>query len=294
MPAAATGPGLAGPGRGGHPGQYRPALAGLPGRGQPVKRGADRDVTGDDLSEPEHRHAAVASRRVALRRCDVRHEIGARGPVRAAVVAGDDAPRDAGQAVGQPVELADLGPYEVLPVRVRCTRDHAARLAVHGPHHGQVDRRGELAQPPPRTRRGNRFGRHGRTVAGRDTRRRRAALDQGGGRVEHGLVLIRVGEVAHRRQRFVHAPRMPGRPAPGHQIQLRARYRFVGRRPASGSPARRGRDAGGGSTRCGRTPCRLSRWTGARHIDALTCWDDMNRGNSLQLGHFRVLRSRPG
>jgi very-short-patch-repair endonuclease len=29
---------------------------------------------------------------------------------------------------------------------------------------------------------------------------------------------------------------------------------------------------------------------GAGHIDALTYWDDMNRGNSLQLGHYRVLR----
>jgi Protein of unknown function (DUF559) len=29
---------------------------------------------------------------------------------------------------------------------------------------------------------------------------------------------------------------------------------------------------------------------GAGHVDALTYWDDMNRGNSLQLGHYRLLR----
>ena len=29
---------------------------------------------------------------------------------------------------------------------------------------------------------------------------------------------------------------------------------------------------------------------GAGHIDALTYWDDMDRGNGLQLGHYRVLR----
>src|SRR6202040_3159474 len=114
------------------PGQYRSALAGLVGRGQPVECGADRDVTLDQLSEPEHRHAAVALARIALGLRDVRHEVGTGGPVRASVVAGDDAPRDTGQAAGQPVELADLGPDEVLPVRVLRTGDHTARLAVHG------------------------------------------------------------------------------------------------------------------------------------------------------------------
>ena len=219
MPAGAVRPRRTGPDRGGQPGQYRSALAGLLGRDQPVECGADRDVTPDHLGQPEHRHAAVTFPRVALGRRDVRHEIGARGPVRASVVAGDDAPRDAGQAAGQPVELADLGPDEVLPVRVRCTGDHAARLAVHGPHHGQVDRPGELAQPPPRASRSNRFGRHRRTVAGRDTPRRRAALGQGGGHVEHRLVLIRVREVAHGHQRLVHSPRMPGPRPPSPQTQ---------------------------------------------------------------------------
>ena len=171
--------------------------------------------------------------RVALGPRDVRHEVGTRGPVRASVVAGDDAPRDAGQAAGQPIELADLGPYEVLPVRVRCTGNHAARLAVHGPHHGQVDRPDELAQPPPRASRSNRFGRHRRTAAARDTPRRRAALDQGGGHIEHCLVLIRVREVAHGHQRLVHNPRMPGPRLPSPRTE------HTGRIP-SRSPSSRG------------------------------------------------------
>jgi len=33
---------------------------------------------------------------------------------------------------------------------------------------------------------------------------------------------------------------------------------------------------------------------GAGHIDVRTYWDDMDRGNGLQLEHYRVLRSRPG
>ena len=96
-PARAVRPRRIGPDRGGQPGQYRSALAGLLGRDQPVECGADRDVTPDHLGQPEHRHAAVAFPRVALGRRDVRHEIRTRGPVRASVVAGDDAPRDAGQ-----------------------------------------------------------------------------------------------------------------------------------------------------------------------------------------------------
>ena len=214
MPPDAVRPRRIGPDRGGQPGQYRSALAGLLGRDQPVECGADRDVTPDHLSQSEHRHAAVTFPRVVLGLRDVRHEVGTAGPVRASVVAGDDAPGDAGQAAGQPIELADLGPYEVLPVRVRCTGGHAARLAVHGPHHGQVDRPDELAQPPPRAGRSNRFGRHRRTVAARGRPRRRAALDQGGGHVEHRLVLIRVREVAHGHRRLVHSPRMPEPPAP--------------------------------------------------------------------------------
>jgi hypothetical protein len=78
-----------------------------------------------------------------------------------------------------------------------------------------VDRPGELAQPPPRASRGHRLGRHRRAVAGRGTLRRRAAPGQGGGHVEHRLVLFRVREVARGRQRLVHTPRMPGRPVPG-------------------------------------------------------------------------------
>ena len=210
MPAGAVRPRRIVPDRGGQRGQYRPALAGLVGRGQPVECGADRDVTPDHLSQPEHRHAAVTLSRVALGLRDVGHEVGTRGPVRASVVAGDDVPRDAGQAAGQPIELADLGPYEVLAVRVHCTGDHASRLSVHGPHHGQVDRTGQLAQPPPRAGRSNRFGRHRRTVAVHDMLRRRTALGEDGGRIEHRLVLIRVREVAHGHQRLVHSPRMPG------------------------------------------------------------------------------------
>ena len=156
MPAAAVRVRRTGPDRSGQPGQYGSALAGLLGRGQPAERGADRDATVDHLGQPEHGHAAVTFGRVALGRRDVCHQIGAAGPVRAPVVAGDDAPRDAGQAAGQPVELAGLGPDEVLPVRVHGTGNHPAGLAVHGPHHGQVDRPGQFAQPPPRLSRGHR------------------------------------------------------------------------------------------------------------------------------------------
>src|ERR1700733_8274750 len=53
-------------------------------------------------------------------------------------------------------------------------------------------------------------------------------------------------------------------------------------------------DAGDGSTRSGRRPSWLPRSTGAGHIDVRTYWDDMDRGNGLQLEHYRVLRSRPG
>ena len=214
MAAGAIRPRRTGPDRGGQPSQDRSALTGLVGRCQLVECGTDRDVAPDHLGQPEHRHAAVTFRRIALGRRDVRHEVGTRGLVRAAVVAGDDAPCDAGQAAGQPVELADLGPHEVLPVRVDRTRDHAPRLAVHGPHHGEVDRTGELAQPPPRTNRGRRFGCHRRTVAARDAPRLRAAVGQRGGRVEHRLVLIRVRQVTHGCQRLVHGTRMPAHPAP--------------------------------------------------------------------------------
>ena len=148
------------------PGEDRPALARLVGRGQPVERRADAAAGGDDVGQPQHRHAAVAAGRVALGRGDVRHQVGAGGPVRAAVVDGDDAPGDAGQAGGQPVELGDLRPDEVLPVRVLGAGDHAAGLAVHRPHHGQVHRLGELGQPPPRPRRGGRLGGHRGPVAG--------------------------------------------------------------------------------------------------------------------------------
>ena len=227
MPAGAVRPRRAGPDRGGQPGQYRPALAGLISGGQLVKCGADGDAAPDHLSQPQHPHAAVTVPRVTLVRHDARHQIGAAGAVRAPVVAGDDAPGDAGQPSGQPLELTDLDPHEVLPVRMHRTGNHTARLAVHRPHHSQVDWPGQLGQPPPRPSNSNRFGRHRRTMAGRGIPRRDPAFRQGGSHVEHRLVLIRIREITHRHQHLVHSPRMPGRRGPA------ARYLTSEFRPRS-------------------------------------------------------------
>jgi hypothetical protein len=206
VPAGAVRRRRAGLERGVHPGQDRPALAGLVGRGQRVEGRADVGPAADQAGQADDRDAAVAVRRVALGDRDLGHEVTAGGMVRAAVVAGDDAPGDAGQAAGQPVELRDLGPHEVLAVRVLRPRDHAARLAVHGPHHGQVHRPGQSGHALPRARRRHRLGGHRRAVAGRDVCLRGTALGQGGGRVEHRLVLVGVRQVAHGHQRFFHGP----------------------------------------------------------------------------------------
>ena len=139
-------PAPAEPGRGGQPGQHRPAL------GDDRWRSAGQ-MWGDGKPPPiiSASRSTTARDRPAGNPCpprcpssDRRCRAGPGTVVQATIATWRRA------APGQRLELTDLDPHEVLAVRMHCTGNQTAASRRTSPTAAQVDRPGQLGQPPPR------------------------------------------------------------------------------------------------------------------------------------------------